>query len=131
MDYAKRYLLAFVVFLVLDMIWLVKISPSLYKRHIGHLMAEKVNIPAAAAFYLLFIAALLFFVVDPALAKGSLTYALFAGGFFGLALYATYDLTNLATLRDWPVFITVVDLVWGTFVCSATSAVVTAILMRR
>ena len=60
-----------------------------------------------------------------------LYYALFAGGFFGLAMYATYDLTNLATLRDWPVFITVVDLVWGTFVCSATSAVVTAILMRR
>lgn len=131
MDYAKRYLLAFVVFLVLDMVWLVVISPKLYKRYIGHLMADKVNYPAAAAFYLLFVAALLFFVVDPALARGSLGYAAFAGGFFGLALYATYDLTNLATLRDWPVFITLVDLAWGTFICSATSAVVTAILMRR
>ena len=123
MDYAKRYLLAFVVFLVLDMVWLAVISPKMYKRYIGHLMADKVNYAAAAAFYLLFIAALLFFVVDPALAKGSLGYALFAGGFFGLALYATYDLTNLATLRDWPVFITLVDLAWGTFICSVTSAV--------
>ena len=93
-------------------------------------MAAKVNLPAAAIFYLLFIAAMVFFVINPALAKTSILYAVGAGAFFGLVTYATYDLTNLATLRDWPVVITVIDLAWGTFVTSATSALTTWISGR-
>ena len=88
-------------------------------------MAEKPNLIAAAIFYLLFIAAMVFFVINPAVDKQSVRYALLAGAFFGLVTYATYDLTNLATLRDWPVSITVIDLAWGTFITSTTSAITT------
>lgn len=130
MQFFKNYLIALVVFTLIDLVWLVFISRKLYQDKLGHLMAAKVNLPAAAIFYLLFIAAMVFFVINPALAKTSILYAVGAGAFFGLVTYATYDLTNLATLRDWPVVITVIDLAWGTFVTSATSALTTWISGR-
>lgn len=130
MQFFKNYLIALVVFTLIDLVWLVFISRKLYQDKLGHLMAAKVNLPAAAIFYLLFIAAMVFFVINPALAKSSILYAVGAGAFFGLVTYATYDLTNLATLRDWPVVITVIDLAWGTFVTSATSALTTWISGR-
>lgn len=120
MTFFKHYLIALIVFTLIDMVWLLFISKKLYKSKIGHLMADKVNLPAAIIFYLLFIAAMVFFVINPAADKQSLLYALGAGAFFGLVTYATYDLTNLATLKDWPVSMTVIDLVWGTFITSAT-----------
>jgi len=125
MIFLKHYLIALVVFTVIDLVWLLVISKKLYKDKIGHLMADKVNLPAAAIFYLLFIAALVFFVINPAVEKQSVLYGLGAGAFFGLVAYATYDLTNLATLRDWPVSLTVIDLAWGSFVTGATGAVST------
>lgn len=88
-------------------------------------MAEKANLAAAVVFYLIFIAAMVFFVISPAVEKQSLLYALGAGAFFGLVTYATYDLTNLATLKDWPLSITVIDLSWGTFITMATSVATT------
>ena len=121
MDKLKLYLVTVVVFFLVDIIWLGVISKNLYKEYLGHLMAPKVNWPAALVFYLLFIAGLLFFVIDPALVKSSLWYAVAAGGFFGLITYGTYDLTNLATLKDWPPTITLIDLAWGTFLNAATS----------
>lgn len=121
MDKLKLYLVTVVVFFLVDIIWLGVISKNLYKEYLGHLMAPKVNWPAALVFYLLFIAGLLFFVIDPALVKSSLWYAVAAGGFFGLITYGTYDLTNLATLKDWPLTITLIDLAWGTFLNAATS----------
>lgn len=130
MQFFKNYLIALVVFTLIDLVWLVFISRKLYQDKLGHLMAARVNLPAAAIFYLLFIAAMVFFVINPALAKSSILYAVGAGAFFGLVTYATYDLTNLATLRDWPVVITVIDLAWGTFVTSATSALTTWISGR-
>jgi uncharacterized membrane protein len=125
MQFVKHYLIALVVFTLIDLVWLLVISKNLYKAKIGHLMADKVNLPAAGLFYLLFIAALVFFVINPAADKRSVLYAIGAGAFFGLVTYATYDLTNLATLKGWPVSLTVIDLLWGSFVTSATCAVTT------
>ena len=86
-------------------------------------MAPNVNWTAAIVFYLLFIAGLVFFVINPAIEKESLRYALIVGGFFGLITYSTYDLTNLSTLKDWPINITIIDIIWGTILNSATAAI--------
>lgn len=123
MDKVKLYLITVVVFFVVDIVWLGFLSKNLYKTYLGHLMAPKVNWPAAIVFYLLYIAGLIFFVINPALAKDSFWYALSAGAFFGLITYATYDLTNLATLKDWPLNITIIDLLWGTFLNGATASI--------
>ena len=125
MQFLKHYLITLVIFTLVDLVWLLVISKKLYQAKIGHLMADKVNIPAAAVFYLLFIAALVFFVITPATAKQSVLYALGVGAFFGLVTYGTYDLTNLATLKGWPVSLTVIDLLWGSFVTGTTCAITT------
>ncbi len=125
----KRFLVTALVFLVIDIVWLAFISPKLYKENIGHLMSDRVNFLAAGVFYLLFVVALLYFVIDPAIAAGSVRQALLRGAFLGLVMYATYDLTNLATLKDWPFKITVIDLAWGAFVTAATSGIVTRIFI--
>ena len=108
------YLITLAVFFVIDMIWLGAVAKGFYRKHLGDLLTPKVNWGAALLFYLLFIAGLLIFAVRPALAQGAPLQALLLGALFGLIAYATYDLTNLATLKDWPVVVTVVDLAWGT-----------------
>ncbi|MGB4589961.1 MAG: DUF2177 family protein [Clostridiaceae bacterium] len=123
MQNIKIYILTLVVFFLVDIVWLTVISRKLYAKYLGYIMTENVNWLAALLFYILFIAGLVFFVINPALVKESLRYAILAGGFFGLVTYATYDLTNLATLKDWPILITVIDLVWGTFVTATTSGI--------
>ncbi|MBC1983278.1 DUF2177 family protein [Listeria booriae] len=124
MYFAKLAGIAFVVFLLIDAIWLGLIAKSLYRNYLGDLMAGNVRFGAALLFYVLFVCGVVFFVIEPALAKDSLSFAIFAGAFLGLLCYATYDLTNLATLKDWPVLITALDLVWGAFVTAATSGIV-------
>jgi uncharacterized membrane protein len=119
---AKNYGITLAVFLVIDMVWLLFVAKNLYAKQLGYLMAEQANLVAAFVFYALFVVGLLFFVINPALAKESWQYALLAGMFFGLITYATYDLTNLATVKDWPLTITVIDLIWGTSLSGATSA---------
>ena len=126
----RNYALTFIVFIVIDMVWLLFISKNLYAEKLGYLMATKVNFSAAILFYLIFIAGLLFFVLYPALQRNSWTFALLAGAFFGLVTYATYDLTNLATIRDWPLLITVIDLIWGSFI-SAVTAVLSYFLIHK
>lgn len=123
MQNLKVYLITVVVFFLVDIVWLGFISKNLYKKYLGNLMAPKVNWTAAIVFYLLFIAGLVFFVINPALAKDSLKYAILVGGFFGLITYSTYDLTNLSTLKDWPINITIIDIIWGTILNSATAAI--------
>jgi uncharacterized membrane protein len=108
------YFITLVVFFAIDMIWLGVVAKGFYRRHLGPLMSPKVNWTAALLFYLLFIVGLLVFAVRPALASGVPVNALFYGALLGLISYATYDLTNLATLRDWPLIVTVIDLIWGT-----------------
>ncbi len=108
------YLITLAVFFVIDMVWLGVVAKGFYRKHLGFLMSPKVNWAAALLFYLVFIVGLLIFVIRPALAQGEPLKALLMGALFGLISYATYDLSNLATLKDWPIVVTVVDLVWGT-----------------
>lgn len=121
--FLKLYAIAFTVFLAIDAVWLTLIAKNFYAKHIGYLMAKNPNLLAALIFYLIFIAGLIFFVITPALDKKMWTHALLAGVFFGLVTYATYDLTNLATVKNWPILVTVVDLVWGMFISAAVSVV--------
>jgi len=124
----KRYIVILLVFLVIDAAWLGLVAPKLYKSQIGHLMAEKTNLYAALIFYFIYALALLVFIVNPSVDKQSVMHALIYGAFLGFVMYATYDLTNLATLKDWPISITVIDLVWGTFVKGLTSAAASKII---
>ena len=107
------YLITLAVFFLIDMVWLGVVAKGFYRKHLGGFLAPKVNWAAAMLFYLLFIVGLLVFAVRPALVQGAPLQALLLGALFGLISYATYDLTNLATLKDWPVLVTVVDLAWG------------------
>ncbi|NIM90707.1 MAG: DUF2177 family protein [Candidatus Aminicenantes bacterium] len=127
------YLITLVVFFVIDMIWLGVVAKGFYRRHLGSFMSPKVNWISAMLFYLLFIVGLLVFVIRPALAAGVPLNALFYGALLGLISYATYDLTNLATLKDWPLIVTVVDLIWGTVlggVVSYVSALIGRALLK-
>ncbi len=117
----RNYAVLLAVFLVIDGLWLTVIAKKLYAQHLGYLMAEKPRLLAALAFYLLFVLGLQGFVVNPALAAESWKAALLPGMLFGLIAYATYDLTNLATVKGWPVLITAIDLVWGSAVSGVTS----------
>ncbi len=119
--FLKLYLITFVIFFAIDLFWLGVVAKNLYQNQIGHLMAEKVNWVAAILFYLLFIGGLVFFVLMPAVEAGSLWKAVWLGALFGFITYATYDLTNLATLKDWPITITLIDLAWGTTLGLSTS----------
>ncbi len=121
MNFLKMYLVAFVIFLAVDAIWLGLVAPKFYKNQIGHLMAEKANLLAALIFYLLFIVGLVYFVIKPGIDANSIGKILLGGFLFGLITYATYDLTNLATLKDWPILVTVVDLAWGAFLATSIS----------
>ena len=124
--YIKLYLATLAAFLIIDLIWLGLVARGFYGRYLGFLMSPKPNWAAAILFYLLFILGLLIFVVVPGLQAGSLPSDGFAtpgkavllGALFGLFTYATYDLTNLATIKDWPLIITIVDLIWGMILSS-------------
>lgn len=114
MNYLKMYIIAFIIFLAIDAIWLGLVAPKFYKAQIGHLMSERPNLFAALIFYLIFIVGVVYFVINPAIEAQSIIKVLISGALFGFITYATYDLTNLATLKDWPITVTIVDLVWGT-----------------
>jgi uncharacterized membrane protein len=121
--FLKFYLIALPVFLAIDMVWLTLVAKNFYAKQIGFLMAKNPNLLAAFIFYLIFIAGLIVFVIIPSLDKKMWTQALFTGAFFGLVTYATYDLTNLATVKDWPLAVTIVDLVWGMFLSASVSVI--------
>ena len=123
MQNLKVYGITVVVFFLVDIVWLGFISKNLYQKYLGDFMAPKVNWTAALIFYFIFIAGLVFFAINPAIEKESLKYAILVGGFFGFIAYSTYDLTNLATLKDWPLNITIIDITWGTFLNAATSGI--------
>ena len=116
MEFIYRYLVAAGILVACDAIWLTLMVKRFYRPNMGHLLATNTNFIAAAIFYALYIVGIIFFAVNPAIEKNSLTYAIGAGALLGLLMYATYDLTNLSTLKDWPLNVTIVDLMWGTFV---------------
>jgi uncharacterized membrane protein len=126
MDFLFQVFLTLLVFTLVDLVWLVKVAPKLYRSQIGHLMADKVNYPGAILFYIIFIVGLVYFVIYPS--ESNVLQAWLNGSIFGLVTYATYDLTNLATLKAWPIKITIIDLAWGSFVTGITSLLVVLLL---
>ncbi len=121
--FIKLYLIALPVFFAIDMVWLGLAAKNFYREQIGFLMAADINWPAAITFYLLFIAGLILFVISPAVEKRVWLDALMKGALFGLITYSTYDLTNLATMKNWPVLVTIVDLAWGTTLSASVSVI--------
>ena len=123
----RKALIAFAVlaiaFLVIDSVWLGVIAVDFYKATIGHLLAPKPNFVAAAFFYVIYLAGVVHFVILPAVEKESVLNATRQGALFGLVAYATYDLTNMATMRDWPLSVTLADLAWGAFITAASSTI--------
>ena len=120
-----RYLLAYVgsgvVMGLLDAVWLTRMAPRLYQPAIGELMAPRPDMRAAIAFYLIYVLGIVVLAVLPALREGSLLRAASLGATLGLVAYATYDLTNKATLKVWPLHLTLIDIAWGVFLTTAAA----------
>ena len=123
MKWFLYYGIAFAVFMVIDLIWLGFIAKDLYSKYLGYLMSDKVNWIAAIVFYLVFIGGVCYFVLYPSLADQNITNLITRAVLFGFITYATYDLTNLATVRDWPIQITIIDLSWGTTLSTSGSVI--------
>jgi uncharacterized membrane protein len=115
MTYAIAWFGTALAFLIADAIWLTQVGPRLYRPLLGELLSERLNVPAAAAFYLIYVSGITYFAVAPALQAGSLTRALINGALLGVVAYATYDLTNQATLKAWDIRVTLADMTWGAF----------------
>jgi uncharacterized membrane protein len=121
-NYPALYVITLIIFIVLDGIWLGFIAKNTYATQLKDLMTDHVKWSAAGLFYLLFIGMLIYFVIAPALQNGSWHIAASRGALFGLATYATYDLTNYATLKGFPLNIVIVDLIWGTVLSSTVAS---------
>ncbi|MDM8001218.1 MAG: DUF2177 family protein [Dehalococcoidia bacterium] len=121
--YIKLYFITFAAFLAIDAVWLALVARTFYRKYLDWLMAANPNWIAALAFYLLFVVGVLVFVVVPGVEDGSLKTTLLKAALFGLIAYGTYDLTNLATIKNWPLTVTAVDMIWGTALSVAVSYV--------
>lgn len=121
MKYIYLYLITFVVFFVIDFIWLKFVASGFYSTKIGHLMASEPKLLPALIFYLIFVVGVIVFAVLPGYESQNLWKTIMLGALFGMLSYSTYDLTNLATLKDWPTSITIIDIIWGTSVSTTTS----------
>ncbi len=115
------YVLTFIVFLAIDMVWLGLIARNLYRKYLGDFLSDKVNWTAAFIFYLLFVIGISIFAIYPAVNKDSVSSAILLGALFGFFTYATYDLTNLATLKGWPLPIVFIDILWGAMLSAIVS----------
>lgn len=124
------YAVSVPVFFAVDMIWLGVIAKGFYRKALEPLLTPNINWIAAITFYFLFLAGILIFALLPGMAKRSLGYTVLMAALFGFIAYATYDLTNLATLRDWPLMLSIVDMLWGAFL-SASTAAITYLIMNR
>lgn len=123
------FLTALPIALVIDLLWIGVVANRFYRDSLGDLFATQINWVAALIFYAIFIAALTFFAIMPAIESGNVWRAVMLGAFLGLTAYATYDLTNLAVIRNWPVFMSIVDMIWGT-VMSASIAGLTYLVAK-
>lgn len=122
MNKPAAWIAASLTTMAMDLLWLGVVAKDFYRKHLGHLMAGKVGWPAALAFYVLYGGGVLYFCAGPALREGSPKTALINGALFGLVMYGTYDLTNMAILRDWGGLISAADIAWGVVITSAASA---------
>lgn len=126
----KQFFVALGSFLVVDGLWLTLIAKNFYNKHLGFIMAKNPNLLAAGLFYLIYVFAMVVLIVSPGIEKGSFWSTVLSGALFGLCCYATYDLTNLATVQNWPLIVTIVDLIWGTFL-SATIAAISFLIFKK
>ena len=123
MIWLAYFAVTFVVFMGIDLVWLGFVAKNIYSKYLGYLMAPKVNWLAALVFYVIFIIGILYFVIAPSLVDRDFTQLVIRAMLFGFITYATYDLTNLATVRDWPITITIIDLIWGTTLSTSVSVI--------
>jgi uncharacterized membrane protein len=130
LQYIAAYALTALAFLGLDAAWLTTMADRLYRPALGNLMLEKFALGPAAAFYFLYVAGIVGFAVAPAVAAGSASGALLRGAALGLLAYATYDLTNQATLRGWPWSVTLADMAWGTVATGVAAWIAAAVMLH-
>jgi uncharacterized membrane protein len=130
MQYVKQFLVATGLFVVFDSVWLGYVANSFYKTNMGDLLASQPNMVAAVLFYVIYLVAMVVFVINPGLQHG-LRWVAGRGALLGLAMYATYDLTNQATLAGWPLVVTLVDMTWGVFITTTVSTLTYLILRKR
>ena len=123
MIWLAYFTVTFVVFMGIDLVWLGFVAKNIYSKYLGYLMAPQVNWLAALVFYVIFIIGILYFVIAPSLVDRDFTQLVIRAMLFGFITYATYDLTNLATVRDWPITITIIDLIWGTTLSTSVSVI--------
>lgn len=119
----KQYAIAIIVFLAIDSVWLLFIAKKMYENEIGWLLAKKPNLIAALIFYLIFVAGLVYFAIWPAINANDWKLLLINAALFGLMTYATYDLTSLAVVKNWPLVMSIIDILWGIFISIATSSI--------
>jgi uncharacterized membrane protein len=117
----RLFLMALPVFFLLDMLWLGVVARTFYQQQLGELMRSPVLWTPAILFYLIFLVGVVVFVIEPAVERREWMRALWMGALFGLITYATYDLTNLATLKNWPLPLVLVDLAWGTVLTASVA----------
>jgi uncharacterized membrane protein len=122
MQYVVAYAAAAAAFFLADMLWLGKIAKSFYREQLGHLLAERFRTGVAGLFYAFYVVGIVIFAISPALQAGLWELAFGYGALFGLFAYGTYDMTNLATLRRWPVEVSMLDMAWGTFLSGSAAA---------
>lgn len=127
---AVAYGVCALIFLAVDAVWLTLTSERLYRSELGDMLAPQPRLAPAAIFYAIYIAGVVGFAIDPALRSGGVRRALVRGAALGLFAYATYDLTNQATLAVWPTKLTVIDLIWGTSLTGLSAAAAAAVVMR-
>ena len=113
--YVIAYAATAIAFFAIDIVWLTQIAQRFYYERLGDMLLEKPNMVAAALFYATYVAGIVIFAVLPGIRSGSVLTALGYGALFGFFAYATYDMTNYATLKNWPLEIVIVDIAWGVF----------------
>ena len=128
--YIKIYGVALVAFLVIDLIWIGLFANNFYRNRLGYILADSPNLIAAVIFYLMFIAGLIYFAVRPGLSSNGYLSGIFKSALYGLITYGTYDLTNLALIENWPVSVTIVDMLWGMSV-STLVGIISIVFGRR
>lgn len=121
MKYLLLFIITLVFYLILDGIWLGLIAKNFYKTKLHFLLSNYFNYYIAIFFYVIYIIGLMYFVVLPSMSNPSLLKVFFNGAFFGFLCYATYDLTNMATIKQWPFIVTIIDVLWGTLLAAIVS----------
>ncbi|MEM7290879.1 MAG: DUF2177 family protein [Pseudomonadota bacterium] len=123
MLFLKSYIAGLIAFLVIDYIWLKYVALTFYRSNIGHLMTDTPNLAVAGLFYLFYVVGVVILAVNPALEKQSWMIALCYGGLLGFVAYGTYDITNLATLKNFPPIVAIVDMIWGTVLTASVATI--------